>query len=141
MRPLARFVKTASVFALALLLSGCAGGVLLGGAAVVGGGAAAYGYIRGTYRAVLDAPLYQADRALRNIATRANLKELKRECNGYQATYLYCDLSDVKVKVTYRALTPDSTRIYIRVGSIGDKESSQILLQAIDSEIQSGRVR
>ncbi len=140
MRLFSRFAKIASLLALSLVLSGCAAAVV-GGVAVVGGGAAAYSYVRGTYRAVIEAPLYQTDRALRNVAARAHLKELKRECNGYEASYVYADLSDVKVSIKFRAVTPDTTRIYIRVATFGDKESSQVLLDAIEREIKSGSVR
>lgn len=138
MRLFARFLKSLPVLALCLVASGC---VAAGAAAVAGGGAATYGYYRGTYRAILDAPLYQADQAIRSVARRGNLKEMKRECNGYRANYKFVDMSGVKVEVTYRAITSESTRIYIRVGTIGDRESSQILLDAIDRELHSGNLR
>jgi len=137
MRQLKRVIKAVPVLALCLLASGC----IAAGAAAVAGGGMAYGYYRGTYRAILDAPLYQADQALRNVARRGNLKERKRECNGYRASYNYVDMSGVKLSVKYRAVTSESTRIYIRVGSVGDKESSQILLDAIDRELRSGSLR
>jgi hypothetical protein len=132
-----RFAKIASLLAVAFLLQGCAGAVV-GTAAVVAGGAATYGYVRGTYRAVLNAPLYQADRALRTVSTRAKLIERKRECTGYKASYTYADMSDVKVYFKLQAVTPETTRIYIRVGAMGDKESSQALLEAINRELGSG---
>jgi hypothetical protein len=136
MNRIARFAKFVPLLALVVLLQGCAGGLLLGGAAVAGG-AATYSYVRGTYRAVLNAPLYQSDRALRAVAKRAKLVERKRECTGYKASYVYTDLSDLKVHFKLRAVTPETTRIYIRVGTFGDKESSQALLHAIDQELQA----
>jgi hypothetical protein len=74
---------------------------------------------------------------LRAVAKRAKLVERKRECTGYKASYVYADLSDVKVHFKLRAVTPETTRIYIRVGTFGDKESSQALLQAIDRDLQT----
>ncbi|MBT3286367.1 MAG: DUF3568 family protein [Victivallales bacterium] len=137
MRFVARLTKTVPVLVLALLLQGCAGGWLLGGAAVVAGGASAYGYVKGTYRAALDAPIFEVDRAVRAVAARARLVEKKRECTGRRAGYVYEDLSDAKVYIKLRALTRETSRIYIRFGRLGDRDNSEIFLRAVEQELQA----
>jgi hypothetical protein len=129
-------VLNLALFAMLGLLTGCTGLWVAGGAAAVGG-TGAYVYTRGTYRAVLDAPLFYADQALRTVCKRANLIELERECNGFRSNYRYQDMHENKVKFQLRTINPETTRIYIRVGRCGDKEASQQLLQAIDRELQT----
>ena len=122
----------------ALALTGCVAAAVAGGAAAVGGGGA-YMYSRGTYKAILHASLFDADRALRDVASRAKFIERKRVCDGYSADYLYQDLHDVKVSFKLKAITPESTRIYIHIGKLGDRASSQELLEEIDRTLSARR--
>jgi hypothetical protein len=125
-----------ALLAVLALSSGCAGLWIAGGTAAAGG-SGAYVYSRGTYRAVLEGTLFQADQALRNICKRADLVELARSCNGYRSQYKYQDIHENRVKFELRAITPETTRIYIRVGRWGDKDASRQLLEAIDRELHS----
>lgn len=116
------------------LTTGCAGLWIAGGTAAAGG-TGAYVYSRGEYRAVLQGNLFDADRALRAVCKRAKLIELARSCNGYRSQYKYQDIHENKVQFELRAITPETTRVYIRVGSWGDKEASRQLLESIDREL------
>jgi len=119
--------------ALALLVEGCVA-VAVGAAAAAGGASAAV-YRRGWYRAAVQSPHYLVDKALRRTAQRARLNERERICDGTKSSYIYQDLRDVKVKVKLRASTPDATKVYIRVGFLGDRVSSQELFQGLQDDI------
>ena len=119
-----------------LLLNGCIGAAIAGGAAAIGGGSAV-AYHRGWYRGVVAYPHFQADQAVRRVARRARFIDRERTCDGYSSVYLYQDLHDVKVRFKLKAVTPESTRIYIRVGSFGDKASSQELFEALEGELEA----
>jgi len=124
-----------SAVGVALLAEGCVA-LAVGGAAAATGASAAV-YRRGWYRTAVAAPHYKVDQALRRTARRARLIERERTCDGYRSYYLYQDLRDVKVKVKLKAVTPDSTRVYIRVGFWGDRASSQELFQGLQDDIGS----
>jgi hypothetical protein len=124
------------VLALAGLGEGCVAVAV--GTAVVATGASAAVYRRGWYRSAISAPHYQVDRAVRQTARRARLIERERTCDGHSSYYRFQDLHDVKVKIKLKAATPDSTKVYIRVGFWGDRASSMELLQGIEDDIKAG---
>ena len=120
----------------ALIMQGCITAAVVGSAAAAGG-VSAVTYQRGWYRGTVHYPHFQVDKAVRRVALRARFLDRKRTCDGYSSTYLYQDLHDVKVRFKLKAVTPDSTRIYIRVGALGDKTSSGELLDAIVEELKA----
>jgi len=117
------------------LLTGCTT-LVVGSVAMASG---YYVYSRGTYVAILDASLFDADRALRSVGKRAQFTQLNRKCDGYGCTYLYQDVNGLKVRFRLQGISPDTTKLHIRVGKLGSKDSSQDLLKAIDEELQLGR--
>lgn len=133
-RPARLFIPLAAL-TIALLVQGCLA-VAVGGAAAAGG-ASAVVYSRGWYRGVTPYPHYQVDRAVRRVCVRARFIERERTCDGSSSNYRYQDLHDVKVRIKLRAVTPDSTRVYIRVGTFGDRLSSQELFQALEDELSA----
>lgn len=129
----ARSVLAWSAIAVAMLAEGCVTAAAVGGAAAAGGVGVVYR--RGWYRTAVATPHYKVDQALRNTARRARLIERERTCDGYKSYYVFQDLRDVKVKVKLKSVTPDSTRVYIRVGFWGDRVSSQELFQGLQDDI------
>ncbi len=126
------------VVAVLPLVSGCSG-LLLAGSMAAGGGGGYYLYSRGTYVALLDASLFDSDRALRSVARRARFVQLTRKCDDYGASYLYRDTNAIRVRFRLRGVSPEATELHIRVGRLGDKASSRALLQAVDEELQAAR--
>jgi hypothetical protein len=63
---------------------------------------------------------------------------VKREqtFSGNLSFYKYQDVDGIEVKVTIVELKEGGVRMKIRIGSMGDKESSQKLLLAIDDELR-----
>ena len=63
---------------------------------------------------------------------------MKREqtFSGNLSFYKYQDVDGIEVKVTIVELKEGGVRMKIRIGSMGDKESSQKLLLAIDDELR-----
>ena len=118
-----------SVFVLALMVEGCVGAGRAGGSAAV--------YRRGWFRTPVAAPHYIVDKAMRKTATRARLIERERTCNGYKSFYVFQDLRDVKVKVRLKSVTPDSTKVQIRVGFWGNRASSQELFAGLQQDIDA----
>jgi len=119
------------------VLPGCVTGVVVGTVVVAAGGTGAYAYIRGNYTGNLAGPMFQADKAVRQVAARARFSETKRECDGYKANYVYLDDQGIKVSVQLKAVSTESTKCTIRVGAFGDKEASAALMTAIDEQMQA----
>ena len=63
---------------------------------------------------------------------------MKREqtFSGNLSFYKYQDVDGIEVQVTIVELKEGGVRMKIRIGSMGDKESSQKLLLAIDDELR-----
>ncbi|MBN2451683.1 MAG: DUF3568 family protein [Lentisphaeria bacterium] len=137
MRNACRLACCATVLLAVLLVQGCAALWITGGVVAVGGTTGTVAYQRGWYRAVVPYPHFQVDRALRQMCRRARFIERSRSCDGKSSDYSYQDLHDVRVRFRLTSVTPDSTRVHIRVGTWGDKQVSQELYQALEADLQA----
>ena len=93
-------------------------------------------YSWGTYRADFDSTMFLLDKAVRNACARARLVKREQNFSGNLSFYKYQDVDGIEVKVTIVELKEGGVRMKIRIGSMGDKESSQKLLLAIDDELR-----
>ena len=93
-------------------------------------------YSWGTYRADFDSTMFLLDKAVRNACARARLVKREQTFRGNLSYYKYQDVDGVEVKVTIVEMKEGGVRMKIRIGSMGDKESSQKLLLAIDDELR-----
>ena len=93
-------------------------------------------YSWGTYRADFDSTMFQLDKAVRNACARARLVKREHSFSGNLSFYKYQDVDGVEVKITIYEMKEGGIRMKIRIGSMGDKESSQKLLMAIDDELR-----
>lgn len=136
MTPRGRSAVVLSLLTAALLFEGCLA-IGVGAAAVAVSGTSTAVYRRGWFRAPVAAPHYIVDKALRKTALRGRLIERERTCNGYKSYYVFQDLRDVKVKVKLKSVTPDSTKVQIRVGFWGNRASSQELFAGLQQDIDA----
>ncbi len=130
-----RFLLAWSILVVAIVMQGCVTAAAVGGTAAAFSGGAVYR--RGWYRTVVPAPHYIVDKAMRATGRRAGLIERERVCDGYKSFYRYQDLRDNKAKIKLKAVTPDSTRVYIRIGFWGDRNSSVELFQGLQEDIDA----
>lgn len=93
-------------------------------------------YSWGVYRADFDSTMFLLDKAVRNACARARLVKREQTFSGNLSFYKYQDVDGIEVKVTIVELKEGGVRMKIRIGSMGDKESSQKLLLAIDDELR-----
>ena len=93
-------------------------------------------YSWGTYRADFDTTMFQLDKAIRNACARARLVKREQTFRGNLSYYKYQDVDSVEVKITIVEQKEGGVRMKIRIGTMGDKESSQKLLLAIDDELR-----
>ena len=130
-----RILRVAAVCALPLL-PGCIGAWMVGGAAAVSG-VSAVSYLRGTLKADLNAPIFEADLAVRRVASRIPLMTTERTSDGYSVLVFTKDVRDTPVSFHLVSLGPQRTRISIHVGNFGDKGSSTELLGLVEDELQT----
>lgn len=93
-------------------------------------------YSWGTYRADFDSTMFLLDKAVRNACARARLVKREQTFRGNLSFYKYQDVDGIEVKISIGELKEGGIRMKIRIGSMGDKESSQKLLLAIDDELR-----
>ncbi|MBP5673238.1 MAG: DUF3568 domain-containing protein [Lentisphaeria bacterium] len=93
-------------------------------------------YSWGTYRADFGTTMFLIDKAVRNACLRARLTMREHTYRGNLSLYRYHDVDGAEVKITVYELRDGGVRMKIRIGSMGDKESSQKLLLAIDDELR-----
>lgn len=112
------------------LFSGCV--VVAAGAA----GAGAVAYVRGEMQSSVEQDLdgtYQAtQRALKDLQF-ARIEEQK---SGVDAELVSRTALDKRVQIKLKKVTDGLTKVYIRVGVIGDQELSLTILEKIKAELK-----
>jgi hypothetical protein len=129
---LANFKKTGlalGLLACVLSTSGCF--LILGAAAGVGG----YAYVSGVLEKNFTVPAGQLE-----DATKKGLKDLKlvlesEESDRLSAKYRSTLADGNAVKIDIKALTEKTSVIRIRIGIIGDKSKSEMVLNAVQKHL------
>ncbi len=94
-------------------------------------------YRFGTYSADIETTMFYLDKAVRNACKRARLIKRVQDNRLNSCFYKYHDVNQVEVEITLKELRDGSgVKIKIRIGKMGDKESSQKLLLAIDDDLR-----
>lgn len=119
--------------ALALLLTIGAGCVAIAAGAGAGGTVA---YIRGDLEATLEADVNRA-----TTASEAAIKELgfalvKRAVDTTGGEVIARTAQDKKVSIELERASEKVTNVRIRVGTFGDEERSQLILETIQQELR-----
>jgi hypothetical protein len=111
--------------------SGCVA-VVVGAAAVTG-----YAWVKGEIVATEAASLTQTWDA--SLAAMEDLKYpvTSRVKDALEGEITAHDAKDTTIKVKLKYLANNSTRIYIRVGTFGDEQRSQIILGKIREHLQT----
>jgi hypothetical protein len=119
-----------------LILMGCGALVAGGAGAAVGGGAVAYvrGESQATYPASLDRTWGATLRALQDT----NLKVTETQRDGTQGAIEAMRADETPVTINLEQAGPGTTAVKIRVGYLGDEESSKALHTRIASHLGVG---
>ncbi|MBQ7651036.1 MAG: DUF3568 family protein [Victivallales bacterium] len=100
-------------------------------------GASQERYLLGTYSAVFACDLRMMDKAVRETCAKAHLIEMNRINHMNACEYLYKDINNIRLRINLEELKDGTIKIKIKVGSTGDKESSQVLLIEIDNNLRA----
>ena len=94
-------------------------------------------YSFGSYKAEFNATMFNLDKAVRRACARARFTKTYHVYRTNACEYKFIDVDKVPVEISLNTLEEDSgTGIKIRIGSWGDKDSSEQLLLAIDEELR-----
>lgn len=122
-----RRVQAAGMVLAAVLMTGCA--AFVAGSAVGVGGAVAY--VNGELRQVVEADSLAVRDAVAKAAERLELKVLETHADGLSGRFLMETGKDEEVRIRYERLDERHTTLFIRVGLIGDRRASQVVLEEI----------
>lgn len=100
-------------------------------------GASQEKYLFGTYSAVFSSSLIEMDKAIRTVCRKAKLTEVSKANRANECDYLYKDINGVRLRISIVERKDGSIKIKMKVGATGDKQSCQILLLEIDSQLRS----
>ena len=100
-------------------------------------GASQERYLLGTYSAVFACDLRMMDKAVRETCAKAHLIEILRTNNMNACEYLYKDINNIRLRINLEERKDGTVMIKIKIGSTGDKESSQVLLLEIDNNLRA----
>ncbi|MCI0652542.1 MAG: DUF3568 domain-containing protein [Planctomycetes bacterium] len=127
--------RIAILAAIPYLAAGCIPALIVGGAAIAAGAAVyANGDLTSTARVSLDEGWNATLGAVRDLELRTS--EQKKD--GVQGTLVAKGANDTPYKICLENKGPDRTEFSIRVGVIGDKEKSEIVLAKIRSRLPHG---
>lgn len=119
----------ALVLLLSISLSGCA-------AVVVGAGAAAtWVWVRGSLEATFDSSLPDVEAATRKALDELDLVAIDGAVDGLRGKLTARMASGTKVRVSMKALDFESTEVKVRVGTFGQKASSEQIMRHIERAI------
>ena len=93
--------------------------------------------VTGSYTALLNCTMFEADKAIRATAKRARFTENLRANRQNFMEYEYQDIYDGKVGMRLEETAEGPVKLVIRVGKLGDRNLSQQLLQGIDDELHA----
>lgn len=111
--------------AMAFFYNGCV--VVAAGAA----GAGAVAYIRGELQATPAQTLETTERATNQALTQLELIKISEKKDAFVALFVARTADDKKVEIKLTKLSPDTTKVQIRVGLFGDEARSLAILEKI----------
>ena len=114
-----------------LLAASCSCGC----AALLVGGAGGVVYYKGTLREDLDVPLDDVWEASMSTVEEMELDITGKAKDWLAGTIVALSAYGEEVKIVLKALPGEKTRVAIRIGVLGDREASRILLDAINEQL------
>lgn len=121
-----------SVLFLALLpaaFSGCVAVVAAGGAA---GGVA---YVGGQLKTQLAEEVEDVNEAVLDAMDDFDFSRIEAATDNLGGKFVYRSAKDRKITITTSATSDETTELGIRIGILGDKDQSRMLLDAIRDEL------
>ncbi len=113
---------------LAVIPTGCI-------AVAAGAGAGAVAYIRGELSSSLEASVDQSAKATQSAITDLKLNEISGKADALSAEYVARDAQDNKIVITLKRHTDHITSVSIRVGTFGNQDISQTILENIKKHL------
>jgi len=115
-----------------ILLTGCAGALIVGGAAV---GAGTVAYVTGELKAVEEAPLDRVWSATRKAVDDLEFVTTRADKDALTGKVTALGADKKKVHIALKKRTRNLTEIRIRVGTFGDEMVSRTILDKIKARL------
>ena len=100
-------------------------------------GASQERYFLGTYSAVFPCSLRMMDKAVRETCAKSKLIEVSRTNSITTCSYLYKDVNNIPLRINLEEREDGTVKIKMKIGSMGDKESCQIILIELDNNLRT----
>ncbi len=127
-----RTVKTASFYVLIALaavgLQGCVAAALVGGAAAGAGGVA---YARGDLEAITDQNVETLHKACLAALDEMNIPVTSSERDVLEGRIIARGVDDKKITIKMKYQEPQVTKLWIRVGTFGDRDKSDAIYASV----------
>jgi hypothetical protein len=124
------FVALGLAAVLGLFCTGCIA-LVVGGAA----GAGTYAYVSGELKTTESASLDRAWSASQGAIKELQFKVTTEQKDALQGRLIARTAADKKVEVNLKKISDNTTEIRIRVGTFGDEDLSQLILQKIKKRL------
>jgi len=112
-----------------VFLSGCI-------AAAVGAGAGTVAYARGDLVVTEAATLEDVYNAAMKTIKAMDLKLVSEKKDALSGEITSTDVEEKKIQIKLAALTSETTKISIRIGSFGDEDKSRVILESIRKNLK-----
>jgi len=123
-------ILLSAVSVLGLFLSGCAA-LIIGGAA----GAGTYAYVSGELKTTKNTTLDRAWSASLGAMSDLQFKVTTQQKDALQGRLVARTAADKKVEVNLKKLSDNTIEVRIRVGTFGDEDLSNLILQKIEKRL------
>ena len=100
-------------------------------------GASQERYFLGTYSAVFPCTLRMMDKAVRETCAKSKLIEVNRSNSITTCSYLYKDVNNIPLRINLEECKDSTVKIKMKIGSMGDKESCQVILIELDNNLRA----
>ncbi len=100
-------------------------------------GASQERYFLGTYSAVFPCSLRMMDKAVRETCAKSKLIEVNRSNSITTCSYLYKDVNNIPLRINLEECKDGTVKIKMKIGSMGDKESCQVILIELDNNLRT----
>jgi hypothetical protein len=123
---------------IAALLAFCSGCILFVAGAAAGAGAAGYAYVDGEVQTTEAAAMNRTWDACLAAMQDLQFPVTAQAKDALQGNLTARDASNTSIQIKLKYVSNTSTDIRIRVGTFGDESMSRIILNKINSHLQSG---
>jgi hypothetical protein len=116
-----------------VLLGGASGCLVVAAGAATGVGVA---YVKGDLEAVVDAPVERATEASKQACEEMGLILISSSSDALMGVVEARRADDTRVKITIRPMGEQSSKLFIRIGTFGNKAESMAIYDKIKAALQ-----